>query len=406
MQNKPLTGVKVVDLTYFVAGPGAGRMLADWGADVIKIEPSFGDPGRGTGGTMTCPANNGANPFYTTYNGNKRCLSINLKSAEGKKIMDELLQSANVLLTSYRTEALKRLGLDYESLEVRFPHLIWAQVIGFGTKGPARNNPGFDTVAFWARSGAMLDIPERGSGPINPPIGFGDCSTSSSLAAGICAALYQQAKTGKGQKVLVSLYGQAIWNMSALLTSCQYADEYPKTRKNAVSPVIDSFQCKDGKWIFLSILEHDRYYNVLMDQVFGRKDLVDNPRYATGVKGKENAADLIALLDEEFAKYTQDEMVEKLTAADIAHERIQHVTDVLNDAQALENYYVAPWKNRDGSVTKLSATPVQFGEPTMVLEKDAPLVGQDSIEVLQELGYSDAAIDSLISSGVVVVTEE
>ncbi len=406
MLNKPLTGVKVVDLTYFVAGPGAGRMLADWGADVIKVEPSFGDPGRGTGRTMTCPANNGANPFYTTYNANKRCLSINLKSGEGKKIMDELLQSANVLLTSYRTEALKRLGLDYESLEERFPHLIWAQVIGFGTKGPARNNPGFDTVAFWARSGAMLDISERGSGPINPPIGFGDCSTSSSLAAGICAALYQQAKTGKGQKVLVSLYGQAIWNMSALVASCQYADEYPKTRKNAVSPVIDSFRCKDGKWIFLSILEHDRYYNVLVDQVFGRKDLVDDPRYATSIKGKENAAELIALLDEEFAKYTQDEIVEKLTSADIAHERIQHITDVLDDAQALENYYVSEWRNRDGSFAKIAATPVQFGAPTIVLEKAAPLVGQDSIEVLQELGYGDKDIEALISSGIVTVTEE
>lgn len=403
MQNKPLQGVKVVDLTYFIAGPGAGRMLADWGADVIKIEPSFGDPGRTTGGPMTAPITTGANPLYTTYNANKRCLSVNLKSKKGMDIMHKLLSEANVLLTSYRTAALERLGLDYESLAERHPHLIWAQVIGFGTRGPARNKPGFDTVAFWARSGAMFDIPEMGSGPINPPIGFGDCSTSSSLAAGICAALYQQAKKGIGQKVLVSLYGQAIWNMSALMASSQYQDVYPKTRKNAVSPVIDSFMCKDRKWVFLSILEHDRYYNKLVGEVFGRDDLVDDPRYAPSAAGKANAEELIHILDGEFIKYTQDEIVEMLTKADIAHERIQQTTDVLVDPQALENYYLVEWENRDGTTTKLSSPPVQFGQPSPSIKKDAPLTGQDSVEILKELGYADDNIQALIDDGTVYI---
>lgn len=403
MSNKPLEGVRVIDLTYFIAGPGAGRMLADWGADVIKIEPAFGDPGRTTGAPMTCPTYEGANPLYTTYNANKRCISMNLKSPEGKAIMDELLSGANVLLTSYRTGALERLGLDYESLCERHPHLIWAQVIGFGTRGPAKDKPGFDTVAFWARSGAMFDIPEKGSGPINPPIGFGDSCTSSTLAAGICAALYQQAKKGVGQKILVSLFGQAIWSMSALMSSCQYQDEYPKTRKNAVSPVIDSFMCKDGRWVFLSILEHDRYYNKLME-VFGREDLMDDPRFAKAADGKRNAEELIRILDGEFIKYTQDEIVEMLTKADIAHERIQQTKDVMNDAQALENYYLTEWTNRDGTVTKLPSTPVQFGQADPnPIHKDAPLVGQDSVEILKELGYADEHIQGLIDSGVVYI---
>ena len=125
---KPLEGVKVIDLTYFVAGPGAAKILADWGADVIKVEPSFGDPGRGTGGTMNDPTEKDCNPFYTAYNANKRGLSLNLKAQEGKDILDKLLETADVFITSYRTGALVRLGLDYDTLSKKHPHIIWAQM--------------------------------------------------------------------------------------------------------------------------------------------------------------------------------------------------------------------------------------------------------------------------------------
>jgi crotonobetainyl-CoA:carnitine CoA-transferase CaiB-like acyl-CoA transferase len=405
MLNRPLEGVKVIDLTYFVAGPTAAKALADWGADVIKVEPSFGDPGRNTGAGMTCPAENNANPFFTTYNANKRGLSINLKSEEGLKIMDRLLADANVLVTSYRTEALKRLGLDYESLSGKHPHLIWAQVNGFGDFGPAKDKPGFDTVAYWARSGAMMDIPEKDSGPINPPIAFGDSITGFSLAGGICAALYYQLKTGKGQKVMISLFGQAIWSLSAEIASTQFADEYPKSRKNAISPVINSYKCKDGKWIFLSILEHERYCNILWEKVFNRSDLVDDPRYATTLEAKKNAPELIKILDREFAKHTQQEMVEKLTAADIAHEKIQHVKDVLSDKQALENNYLVEWTNRDGSKNLYAMTPVKFGNIEVNRICDAPLIGQNSEEILKEIGYRDDQIEEYVNRGIVVITK-
>ena len=160
--NQPLKGVKVIDLTYFVAGPGSARILADWGADVIKVEPDFGDPGRKTGATMTMPVDdNASNPFYSIYNCNKRGISINLKEEKGLEIMDRLLKDANVFISSYRTGALKRLGLDYETMSKKHPHIIWGQINGFGDYGPAKDNPGFDTVAFWARSGAMIDIAWR-----------------------------------------------------------------------------------------------------------------------------------------------------------------------------------------------------------------------------------------------------
>ncbi|MGF6907453.1 CaiB/BaiF CoA transferase family protein [Fusobacterium sp. PH5-44] len=404
MLNKPLEGVKVIDLTYFVAGPGTGRILADWGADVIKVEPSFGDPGRKTGATMSMPAIcEESNMFYSTYNMNKRGLSLNLKDQKGLEIMDNLLKGANVLVTSYRTGALKRMGLDYETLKEKHPHLIWAQINGFGDYGPAKDNPGFDTVAFWARSGIMIDIAEKDTSPINPPIGFGDASTSCSLAGGICAALYHQLKTGQGQKVMVSLFAQAIWGASSEIASTQFGDEYPKSRKNAIAPDINSYKCKDGNWVFLSILEHERYFPILCE-VLGRTDLL-NEKFTTTANAKKNAPELIKILDNEFIKYTRPEVINMLTKADIAHERIQHIKEVLEDAQAIENNYIHEFKNRNGEKTMMAMTPIKFGNIEVNITSDAPLVGEHSIEILKEMGYDSVTIENLIKDQIVVVNK-
>lgn len=407
---KPLDGVKVIDLTYFVAGPGAARILADWGADVIKVEPSFGDPGRGTGATMSCPTVKDCNPFYTAYNANKRGLSLNLKSDEGKAVLYKLLESADVFVSSYRTGALRRLGLDYDSLSKKFPHLIWAQINGFGDFGPAKDNAGFDTVAFWARSGAMIDITEKDTSPVNPLIGFGDATTSCSLSGGICAALYQKAKTGKGCKVMVSLFAQAIWSESAGMVSTQYGDEYPKTRLNPGSPVMDTFKSADDKWFYMSILEPDRYNDALMKEL-GRNDLVGDPRYSTAAAAKAHSSELVEILSAEFAKHTMDEIAAMFARADIAYDRVQHIKEVLDDPQALENMYIIPVENRDGTVTKQPMTPIRFAttEPARIediaptMERQAPLVGEHSAEILKEHGYTDEDIQKLVDSKVVYI---
>ena len=407
---KPLDGVKVIDLTYFVAGPGAARILADWGADVIKVEPSFGDPGRGTGATMSCPTVKDCNPFYTAYNANKRGLSLNLKSDEGKAVLYKLLESADVFVSSYRTGALKRLGLDYDSLSKKFPHLIWAQINGFGDFGPAKDNAGFDTVAFWARSGAMIDITEKDTSPVNPLIGFGDATTSCSLSCGICAALYQKAKTGKGCKVMVSLFAQAIWSESAGMVSTQYGDEYPKTRLNPGSPVMDTFKSADDKWFYMSILEPDRYNDALFKEL-GRNDLVGDPRYCTAAAAKAHSSELVEILSAEFAKHTMDEIAAMFARADIAYDRVQHIKEVLDDPQALENMYIIPVENRDGTVTKQPMTPIRFAttEPARIediaptMERQAPLVGEHSAEILKEHGYTDEDIQKLVDSKVVYI---
>ena len=384
---KPLDGVKVIDLTYFVAGPG-----------------------RGTGATMSCPTGKDCNPFYTAYNANKRGLSLNLKSDEGKAVLYKLLESADVFVSSYRTGALRRLGLDYDSLSKKFPHLIWAQINGFGDFGPAKDNAGFDTVAFWARSGAMIDITEKDTSPVNPLIGFGDATTSCSLSGGICAALYQKAKTGKGCKVMVSLFAQAIWSESAGMVSTQYGDEYPKTRLNPGSPVMDTFKSADDKWFYMSILEPDRYNDALMKEL-GRNDLVGDPRYCTAAAAKAHSSELVEILSAEFAKHTMDEIAAMFARADIAYDRVQHIKEVLDDPQALENMYIIPVENRDGTVTKQPMTPIRFAttEPARIediaptMERQAPLVGEHSAEILKEHGYTDEDIQKLVDSKVVYI---
>jgi crotonobetainyl-CoA:carnitine CoA-transferase CaiB-like acyl-CoA transferase len=403
---KPLEGVKVIDLTYFVAGPGGARILADWGADVIKVEPSFGDPGRGTGATMSCPTQPDCNPFYTAYNANKRGMSLNLKSEDGQAILDKLLETADVFVSSYRTGALKRLGLDYEAMSKKHPHIIWAQINGFGDFGPAKDNAGFDTVAFWARSGAMIDLTEKDTSPINPLIGFGDATTSCSLAGGICAALYQKAKTGKGCKVMISLLAQAIWSESAGMVSTQYGDEYPKSRLNPGSPVMDTFQSGDGIWFYMSILEPDRYNTALLKEL-NREDLLGDERYCTAVGSKANSALVVDTLSKEFAKHTMEEIEGMFARADIAYNRVQHIKEVLEDPQALENMYIVPMENNDGTVTKQPTSPIRFclTEPKSVediaptMDRQAPRVGQHTVEILKEYGYTDEQIDKFLTEG-------
>ncbi|MEG1584901.1 MAG: CoA transferase, partial [Anaerovorax sp.] len=188
-------------------------------------------------------------------------LTLNMKSEKGIEIMDKLLGDADVFVTSYRTDALARLGLDYETVSKKHPNVVWAQINGFGDLGPDAARPGFDTVAFWARSGALGDFIEKGSETImNAPVAFGDVTASCSLSAGICAALYNRSKTGKGEKVMVSLFGQAIYCLNNTLVTIQDGDRYPKTRKLPIAPLMNSFKCQDGKWIMLCAIEYDRYY--------------------------------------------------------------------------------------------------------------------------------------------------
>lgn len=403
MSKKPLNGIKVVDLTIYAAGPGAGRMLADWGADVIKVEAFRGDPMRNFGLTMNCPSTPDENPCWEASNANKRSLALDLKSPAGKAVMDKLLAQADVFITSNRTDALERLGLDYETVSRKHPHLVWGQINGWGDLGPNAAAPGFDSVAFWARGGCMIDSTERDTAPMVTPIAFGDNTTSCSLAAGVCAALVEQQRTGKGSKIQVSLYAQAIWNGGYMVQSTQYGrDVYPKSRTKDVSALVNSYRGSDGEWFFITILEHERYWPILCNQVIYRPELATDPRFASAKAASEHRAEMIAELDAAFGEFPCSEWLARLTAADIAHNKICHYADVHKDPQAIENFYVYELEHRNGNKMMAVGTPVQFDGASRPEHKNAPLLGQDTIAVLREIGYGEEEITALLDDKVVL----
>lgn len=401
-QMKPLEGIKVIDLTVYAAAPATGRMLADWGAEVIKVEPLRGDPMRTFGAFMSTPIEEGENPCWEIDNANKKSIPINLKDPKGIEIMDQLLAEADIFITNNRTAALENLGLDYETVSKKHPHIVWGQINGFGDRGPAAAKPGFDTVAYWARSGTMIDITEKGTPPITAPIAFGDHNTACSLAAGVCAALVKQKVTGKGDKVLVSLFSQAIWNAGILVQSTQYGiDTYQKSRKTDVNPLANSYQCKDGEWIFITILEHERYWETLC-KALEIDEFINDKRFSTlaEVQKQENREALTAKLDEVFATKDQSEWVEILEEADIAHDRIQHFKDIAKDEQAIMNGYMYEHEFRNGNKIMAASPPVKFGDEIAPDHKHAPLLGENTIDIMKDLNYNQEQIDELINAGV------
>lgn len=400
-----LQGVRVVELTNYIAGPTAGRCLADWGAEVVKIEPPGGDlvrthvvlPGMVSKPEMTVG--------FELANANKKSVVVDMKTPEGKKIMDKLLQTANVFLTNNRTDALAKMGLDYETLSAKYPSLVWAQLGGYGEKGPLAKAPGFDIIAYWSMCGALSDFVEKDTAPLIAPIGFGDLGVGCTLAGAICAALYHQKQTGEGRKVVVSLFAHAVWQMGVILSTQPFGqDKYPKSRLET-TPLANTYRCSDGKWILISCLEYERFFPLLM-KFIGREDLVDDERFNTWAAGRANCRELIPIISEAFARYTQVEMHQHLLKMDIPHSMLQTVAGFLdpeaeNHQQAVANEFLREITHRNGVSLYEAATPAQFGGPQAAPRVNAPLLGEQTTAYLKELGYSVEQIEQLFAHGIV-----
>lgn len=209
--EKPLSGIKVIELSTYVAAPVAAKMLGEWGAEVIKIEPHFGDEYRVIGHTLGMPVSSEQNPCFDLENTNKKFISLNLKTEQGREVLKKLLKESNGMITNYRPEALNKLGLDYEDVKKINPAIVYGQVVGYGLNGPDKDKPGFDLTAFFARSGIMLDTVERGTSPMNTLVAVGDHATGVSLVAGMCAGFTKQAISGVGEKIVSGLYQNSLF---------------------------------------------------------------------------------------------------------------------------------------------------------------------------------------------------
>lgn len=384
---QPLKGIKVVELTLAGAGPAAGRILTSYGAESIWVEPLSGNS------TRTIHENN-------LYSAGKSSLTLNLKSEKGIEIMYKLLKDADVFLTNYRYRSVERLGLGYEKLHELNPRLVYGCLTGWGLNGPLAAAPGFDTVCFWARGGGLIDFAEKDS-LLVPPVAVGDIATAEAMVMGICAALYSAKVTGEGCRVDTSILEQAVWLNHDALIEVQYGEKYPKSRKSPRRAFLNTYQCKDGKWVVISSTYFDRHFEGIM-RAIGREDLIGDPRW-TCIEDTmyKRAPEMVEILDEGFAKMTQDEAVAALQAIDLAVERVQQTADVLKDPQVLENQYLIPWKDKeDGREYLMPAAPCQFNGTALTELGDVPKLGGQSTAILKELGYDDDAISALLAEHV------
>lgn len=404
MQADLLKGIKIVDFTTYAAAPCSVRMLADWGADVIKVEGFSGDPMRAFGANLgDTPYTEEENPVWEYENGNKRGISVDLKTEKGMEIMHKLLSEADAFVSNVRAASLDKLGLSYEKLHEKYPKLVVGVISGYGLYGKDAPRPGYDVVAFWAKGGALIDMSPDGKAPVTAPYATGDHTCGLALASGILGGILKAKNTGIGEKIVVSIYGTSIWANSLMIIGTQYGVQYPQSRYNPGNPLINSYKCKDGKWITLTILAYERYWDTFCD-IFGLDDIKNEPAYRklqTVVADKEILEHCVRRIEEQFILQDREYWAEKLVEADIPFERTLQWKDIPTDQQAIDNNYVKEFKMKSGNTFMLPMTPVQFEGNEGLDSKPAPLLGEHTEEVISELGYSKAEIEQMIKDGII-----
>lgn len=400
---KPLNGVRVLDFGQHGAGSACGRTLADWGADVIKVEAFRGCGSRFAGRGLGLDISNGENIHHDMINGGKRNIAIDVKTEKGKRILEKLLSQADIFFSNYRTRSLEKLGLDYASLSKRYPRLICGYLNAYGHDGPKVNDPGFDIAAYWAQSGMLLDCGTKEHGPTRSPFGGGDMMTGFALAAGMAACLYQQQVTGKGQAVYTSLFGTGIWQASNMIqAAAAEAVEYPRSEKEIGSPLANFFRSKDNEWFITATMDVKRQ-GPLMAKMIGRDDLAEV--FSSYELMDANAEKYYYMFRDFYEAHDWAEIDQMLTNIDIVHNKLMHAKEIYHDEQALANHYIYSYTTRNGKTMPMVSTPVQFGDRELTIASHAPLIGEQTRDILQELDYSNDDIESLLNEHVVMETK-
>ena len=405
--SRPLEGIKVLDLTTFVAAPVCARLLADLGAEVIKVEHPAGDGWREFGINMHPSFHDEKNPVFDIYNSGKKMIALNLKSPEGKEVFWKLLEEVDVFVTNTRPDALKRLGFAYEDVKERCPKLIYAMVLGFGEKGPEAGRPAFDTTAFWTRSGFLRDMSPltKDYMPISAPSGVGDTVTGYNLLAQICAALIGRAKTGKGDYVRTSLYHIGIFTNGTMeiVTQKPWGKQYPMTRLQ-VGPPGGCYCCSDDEWLYIA----NGQLSVSLPKMFkmiGRTDLIGDPRFSDREARAANAEELYNIFANAYRSKTCAEWVELAKEFDLPLVRMNHFGDVSEDEQAWAEGFLEHMQCPNGETVVMPNSPIRMDSIGELQTVPAAEIGADTRQVLLGLGYTEEQIQAMQASGAVKVHE-
>ena len=393
-----LEGLKVVELATYIAAPAAGGVMADWGAEVIKIESAAGDPMRrflaGLADAGPC------DPTFETDNRGKRAIVLDIAAPEGREAALRLIRQADIFLTNVRPAALKRAGLDWDSLAAENPRLIYCSVTGYGLQGPDTDKPGFDIASFWARTGMASLTAPKGTEPFPIRTGMGDHTCALATLSAILAAVIERSRTGKGRLVESSLMRAGAYAISSDMAIQLRLGRIASTRPrgHAVNPLANFFQSSDGRW--LCILPRDGGSDwPSIAAAAGRPDMADDPRFAKARERRANGPELVAMLDEAFAAMSLDEAGQRLDAADVVWAPVQTPAQLIEDPQAEAAGCFVDIAYPEGETYRAPAGPARFPGADDGPRGPAPAHGQHTREVLGEVGYSPAEIDALIAAG-------
>lgn len=396
-----LKGVKVIEHATYFAAPGAGGILSDWGAEVIKIEPPGGDPVRGNFPTKgTGKEHLTDNPAFDGDNRGKKSIVIDARQEEGAEAIRKLADSADVFLTNVRPGGLERSGLGYDVLSKRNPKLVYCSLTGYGLEGPDANAPGFDVASFWSRSGIARLTAPKGSELFPIRTAAGDHTTSIAAVAAINAALIQALKTGKGQLVDVSLLRTGLYTIHTDLSIQLFFNKIASTRPRADAyvPLSNFFRTKDDAWICI-VARAGNADLPRMARAFELPELETDERFTSGKARRANAPALIELVDAAFAKFTKAEMAARLTAEEIAWSPCQTLAEVAVDPQVLAAGGIVDMPSRTPGQTFASpAAPARFPGVDDGPKGPAPSLGEHTRDVLATLGYSPAQIDAMLAA--------
>jgi crotonobetainyl-CoA:carnitine CoA-transferase CaiB-like acyl-CoA transferase len=394
----PLEGIRVVEVAHFVAAPAGGALLADLGAEVIKVEAPAGEMYRHVRPQfLGIDSDFPGSPGFEMDNRGKRSLALDLAQPRARDALERVIETADVLLTNMLPHRRPKYGLDPETLLGRHPELVYASLTGYGMRGEEASTPSFDYAAYWARSGLMDLMHDEGTPPVFLRPGVGDHAASVSLVAGILAALRVRDRTGRGQVVDVSLLGVGLYIGGCdLATAAATRKNPPRHNRRAPSnPLWNQYQTSDGRWLFLVMVETDRYWPILC-RALESSDLERDERFASSERRAQNAAELVARLDEIFARRSLDEWEAHLRDHGIIWAPARTMAEVLDDPQVRAMGYLPDLESAAVGRFPTVAAPFLFSESEVRRGNAAPDLGADSRDILRRAGLRDAEIEALL----------